>query len=562
MGRVFKEFNDEKWEQVRTHPYFAKLRENVLKKSEEFLATEPPVVKFSLIHRYVIDGNREEAERIYNNYFARMNSYFVSYLLTNDEKYLSPLADVIWNICDFESWSIPAHVRETMSVAERRRNLDLCSTIAGYRLAELIYFIGDKLPELVVRRAKDEIRYRVIDSYKDATAEKYWWLKATNNWSAVCIAAVLGTYIYAATDAEIKTQLPRMMDSANCYLEGFDDDGCCLEGYGYWNYGFSYFCVFAELLREYTDGKINYFKDPKVEKIAKFQESIPLSEDQCVSFSDSGSDFHPSTWLSHFLKGVYPDLRIPKLDVIIHNTPPLRYVLWQDPDLAVSSLDATEPVSFFFDDAQWFIYRCPDYSFACKGGSNGEPHNHNDVGSFIFSKNGKITFTDPGCGEYTRQYFSSERYTHMLCASRGHSVPIINGKYQKTTGRFERAKILDKSDTSYGFTMQHVYDEPTLTALERRFVCEKGYVRMCDKYEFTEAPVSLTERFIALAPLTVTDKGVECEGTVLEYNKELYDVELGMEKVSRHGGGQTPVYYIDLKVKDLKANITLEFTVR
>ena len=29
MGKLFREFNDEKWEQVRTHPYFAKTIEAI-----------------------------------------------------------------------------------------------------------------------------------------------------------------------------------------------------------------------------------------------------------------------------------------------------------------------------------------------------------------------------------------------------------------------------------------------------------------------------------------------------------------------------------------------------
>ena len=238
----------------------------------------------------------------------------------------------------------------------------------------------------------------------------------------------------------------------------------------------------------------------------------------------------------------------------------MRNILWQNPDLAYSSLNATEPVSFTFDDAQWFIYRCADYAFACKAGSNAEQHNHNDVGSFMISKAGAVTFTDPGVGEYTRQYFGSERYELMLCSSRGHSVPIINGKYQICTS--ERAKLLRKEERAYEFTMEHVYDVPELKSLIRGFECEDGFVRMTDKYGFSKAPESLTERFISLSPIEECAEGIKSEASVIAFDKSAYTVSFGSELVSRHGGAKTPVYYADVEPKKLSPNMTLVFEIK
>lgn len=562
MGKIFKEFNDEKWEQVRTHPYYAKYRENLLATAEHILATEPPVIKFSMIHRYVTDGNREEFEnKMYQVYFDRMETLFAVYMMTSDEKYLTPLADIIWNICDFESWSIPAHVREDLPIAERRSNLDLCSTIAGYRLSEVLYFIGDKLPELVVRRARAELRYRIIDSYKRANATRYPWTKWKNNWAAVCSASILATYIYAADKAETDAQIPRLLDSVHCYLDGFADDGCCAEGYGYWNYGFSYFCVFASLLCEYTDGEIDLFEDPKVQRIAKFQESIPVNEHQCISFSDSAQDFRPQSWLSHFLKNRYPELRIPALSSVTGAASPMRYVLWQDPQLCYSSLDATEPVSFTFDDAQWFIYRCSSYSLGCKAGHNNEQHNHNDVGSFLISKGEGITFCDPGVGQYTAQYFSATRYELMLCSSRGHSVPIINGCYQVTGER--KSELYVKEQNRYCFSMEGAYDIPELKSLRRDFLCDENYVVLTDTYSFNAEPQSVVERFVSLLPISICDGGViRCGDSVLEYDESALSATLGSEEVERKNGQMGTVYYVDLAARAPKKDMELRFILK
>ena len=166
MGKLFREFTPEKIEQIKTHPYFNGLVDAIIKQAEHNMKTEPARIKFSQIHLYVTTGNREIFQEVYGQYESRMRNLFLAYVFTEDEKYIEPLADIIWNICDMESWSIPAHVAEHLDIMRRRQNLDLTSTILGYRIAEILYFIGDKLPQLVRRRAEYEVRERVIESYK------------------------------------------------------------------------------------------------------------------------------------------------------------------------------------------------------------------------------------------------------------------------------------------------------------------------------------------------------------------------------------------------------------
>ena len=62
--------------------------------------------------------------------------------------------------------------------------------------------------------------------------------------------------------------------------------------------------------------------------------------------------------------------------------------------------------------------------------THGEPHNHNDVGSFLYYIGDEEIISDLGAGEYTKKYFGPERYEILCNSSRGHSVPVIEGKYQ------------------------------------------------------------------------------------------------------------------------------------
>lgn len=567
MAKIFREFTEEKLEQIRTHPYYEKARKIIIDRADHYVNTDPPTIRFSKIHLYVENGNREIFERDHIEYETRMITLLLGYLIGRDVKYIMPLADIMWSICDFESWSIPAHVSEELPIEERRKNLDLCSCILGYRLAEIVYLIGDKLPDLVTRRVKSEVRHRIIESFRDSKGEsRYSWLTGTNNWAAVCIAGVLCSYLYLATDEEIDAELPRMMAIADNYLSGFEDDGCCTEGYAYWNYGFSFFCVFAKMLLDYTDGKINYFEKDKVRKIAMFQQNILLNDKQCLSFSDGGLSFEPYIWLSHFLKKIYPEMRLPALpkecvtDYVtapLKQGAPLRYLLWTDPDIKTRAMT---PKSHIFPNAEWFLHHGKMYSLGAKAGHNNEFHNHNDVGSFLVSKNGRVTFCDPGGGEYTADYFGENRYSIFLTSAYAHSVPIINGVCQ-SFGKREGGVIIAEKNR-FKFSMKGGYELDSLTLLTRDFECLEESVRLTDTYEFSDKPSSIKERFVSLLPIEEGEGFLVCGDSVLSYDMDLFDVTLGSELVSRKGGIKETVYYVDLAVKHPKTHIELTFEIK
>lgn len=545
--KIFREFNKENFSRVLTHPFYAQSVNRIKEKAEEQLATEPKFVSFAAMNEYYKNGTRDPYSKIYGDYTSRLSRYFFMYMATEDEKYIMPLADVIWAICNLESWSNVAHVAEDLPIERRRILLDLSSTALAEQLAMVVYYMGEKLPALVLRRLKAQLRERCIESY--ANNDDYWWMRTTLNWAAVCAGNILSTYLFIAEEEEIEAQLPRLLETLRLYITGFDDEGCCPEGYGYWNYGFIHYCLAASMLRDYTDGKINLFDNPKVHKIALFQQNAAINDTQTIPFSDCASTFKPSISLTHFLKSVYSDIEMPPLKA--ENVEGIRRLLWINPEYTEEKMN---PASMIYHGAQWFIYRSPEYNFACKAGSNNEPHNHNDIGSFVISKNGAVTYTDSGIGTYTKQYFDPPtRYDHVVTSSKGHSVPIINGNYQ-VLGK-EKSVITVERECEYGFNMQNGYNIDTLTTLNRRFLCEKSGVSMTDTYEFSEAPQSVVERFISLIEPTVTDEGVKVGESTLVYDKDIFELSLSTGEAIRTY--DTTVYFVDLKVKNPTANFSV-----
>ena len=550
---IYSQFNDEKLEQVRTHPYYASMREETIKKADEILATEPPRIKFSKIHLYATTGNRAVFENDYFEYFRRLNTLFVAYLISDDEKYLPELTDTLWNILNFESWTLPAHISESAPIEKRRRFLALFSTRAGRDIAEIIYYIGDKLPELVTRRARAEVQYRVIDYFTENSCP---FEHVKHNWAAVCIGSVLCTYLYLATDEEIEANLPRMMATADKYLDGYADDCCCSEGVGYWNYGFSNFLIFASMLKDYTNGKINYFENPKVKKIAFFPYRVRLSEKDSISFSDgSGIGFKVPKYMAHLLKSNYPDYPLVDNEAPTGPAGDSRALFWTNPDYAPEKINFSNEI---FENVQWFIHHGKDYAVGAKAGHNDEFHNHNDVGSFILSKDDVVSFYDAGAGTYTKKYFAPEtRYQNMLCSSRGHSVPIINGEEQREGNRGICEVYALDTNGHFSFDMHKAYVIDTLSSLKREFNCNDDYFTLTDTYEFTEAPTEIVERFVSREPITLEDGVIKSGNSTLVFDTDLFEVKIGTLKAQLES--DRTINYVDLIPKKLDKNMSFTF---
>jgi len=156
--------------------------------------------------------------------------------------------------------------------------------------------------------------------------------------------------------------------------------------------------------------------------------------------------------------------------------------------------------------------RSPSTVLAVLAGNNGVSHNHNDIGTFMFYRKGRLMLTDPGAPKYTAKTFSPKRYDILFCRSRGHSVPIINGREQPQGKQYHG--ILTVEDTSEPgpkhahIDMTRAYDVPTLKNLRRTFTLDvDGTLLLADRFRFSRKPTILQEAFITFETATIGRNG-------------------------------------------------------
>lgn len=528
-------------------------------------------------------GSRLEYEKHYFTKRKRLNTFAIMCLLEPDQPiYLKELHEVIWSICNEYSWCLPAHLKDRPEMVEKFESLklteqqcytiDLFSAETAFALSEIYRLTEDVLDPLIKKRILQEVHKRIFIPFQH---QSYFWETSTHNWASVCAGSIGAAALHLLTDQQLLTDiLGRVMNTLHYYLKGFNDDGGCLEGYGYWQYGFGFYVYFADLLKVKTGGKVDLFDQENVHKISLFQQKCFIHKKKVVNFSDSTEEATVFLGLSHFLSSIYPEIELPKIELRASYVedhcsrwaPAIRNLLWFDErKIGQEWQDAT----YYLNDSQWLISRDNGFVFACKGGHNDEPHNHNDIGHFILQANGETFLKDLGSGMYCEAYFSEKRYEFLCNGSQGHSVPIINNQFQKDGPKY-CARIIDQhqqdEEDLLEMDLANSYEVSELNSLVRRFVWKKvnkPKLVLTDTYTFSSTPDSIVERFITpVLSLSYESDGIVLSGNQrlkISYDSSQLDLTVHEKDFLNHFGEKKRCCQLDFSVKELSQFCLVEF---
>ncbi len=531
------------------------LIKDIIEKADSVLNEEYSALKMSNYMLFIETGDRKVFEK---DYFKRRNncSYLsIAYWLTNDEKYKKPLVDLIFHICDEYTWCLPAHVYMENNPSPELiiGAIDLFQSETARLMTDIVAMLEDKLPYYATDRIAYEIRRRIIEPLK--TREFGWYTKyCTNNWAAVCAGGVGIAVLHYATDEEKETLLPLLNGAMENFLSGFNDDGCCLEGYSYWNYGFGYYLIYAMAIYDYSQGKTDMFANKKVKQIALYPQKIRMGAKKVVSFSDGSSNFSFCPGKLSLLRKIYgKEVVYPPLEsgTLAGNGLSFTSLLWFDTDYAA---DENKYLTSYFKDSEWFIKQGEKYSFAAKGGHNDEPHNHNDIGSFmIVAGDADIPLADLGSAIYRKETFDPKyRYTLLNNSSWGHSVPIINKQYQ-LAGKMYCSKNAKAGEDFFELDIEGAYETGLVNRINRRFTLKESSLVLCDTIDYSDKTKDITERFVSRTNPDIFDSFIDLGTAKIVFDKEKYTVNISQDSYRNHSNTEdVSVFFIDFKATNLK----------
>lgn len=566
------------WQQIAGTSFGKKTLEEAL----SFMEVQPEVPISDSIYRLANkEGNRGIYKPRYYRSMDRLEKLIVAECIQNRGEYLPQIEVYIRAIMEMKSWLHPNHDDAENSVLEGRRvAIDLGARKFGLVLALANSLLEDRLSTDLKTDIREQLEWRIIDSYLASCKEEdpisNSWIRSTSNWNSVCTSgSVFTTLVSAEKDEDRVAAVGCALNSMRYYLSGFGEDGYCSEGTGYWSYGFGHYLYLAELLSDYTGGKVDLFEfdnPEKLQRVANFPENYQLYPGLYAPFSDGVTRVKDdSDNFAYYMSAAHYGSNKPEKFIVDEVVEAL--IIWSDSSryFSAEQEEIVLPEVTYFDDFGIVLSRGQQqvpFSIAIKAGHNAENHNHSDVGSYVITIGDGLISGDIGAPSYRAGAFSKDNPAR---SSWGHPVPKVNNSLQSNGanhfGRILSTNFTDEEDQVV-MDLKPAYSVPGLTSLTRTMTNQKsgdGTIIISDHFsaekpmDFGLAIMTLSDYELLNSRTVLLDNGdhrikVEVLGEGISLHDELVPVEH-----LREGG---PAYRIgvDLDKPASSATITIKFT--
>ncbi len=468
-----------------------------------------PVVKRSAFRNYRRCGDRTLHQGKMSARRHQLDLAALALWLDHPKAELDYLQDLLWAYCDEHTWVMAAH---------EGRSVDLGAAMLAADLAEILHVLGDRLEDEVADRVREEIEERILQAVWSPDHLDFWQT-CRMNWNHVCNGEIVRAALYLERDPRRLAHLIHTPIQNMTYaLDGFANDGGCLEGPGYWAYGFGHFLKTALAVWRRTGGELNLASHPFVEAISRYPLSIYIDPPLRACYSDGEHGYLPALpvlTINQFMT-------LPELYALCprHEDNTLKLTGWHELALGCD-VTVAEPLpkrDALLPDLGLVMARSKPGSgqvtLQVLAGHNGVPHNHLDVGTFVLHRGDDVWVVDPGAPLYRQKTFGPDRYEIVYCNCLGHSVPMIDGQGQGIGANFRAGLVvrgLDGDGTkTITLDLTQAYPNHLTQQLIRTFRLDPDShrVELTDSFAFGRVPTSVEEAFVTFAETEVVDDGL------------------------------------------------------
>lgn len=570
--------------------FLGEYRDEIIKNGESLLGYTWKVVKATDYLEFERSGNREIMERPFDDNNQAIVRLMLAELAEGRGRFIDQLINGVFHTCEMTSWALSAHLVTQPTHRALPTPIypliDLTAGDLGSLLSWVYYFMHeefDKIDPEISRRLYRELDERIMKPYLNN--DSFWWLAANykgqmvNNWNPWCNSNCLMTFMLLENDVDrLSKAVSRSMQSVDKFLNYVHSDGACEEGPSYWGHASGKCLDYLVLLNRITGGKISIFDNPQIKAMGEYIARSYVGNGWVVNFADASAKGGGDPYLIYrYGKAVKSDIL--KQFASMQNKGSkisfrgrdlfriLEAFLVEDELCAYQ--EAYTGVSYtWYPETEFCYVRNKKAFFAAKGGYNDESHNHNDAGSFSLWVNNMPVIIDAGVGTYTRQTFSSERYTIWTMQSNYHNLPMINGVPQKY-GRQYKATEVKATKNSFSANIATAYpDEAGVKKWIRSYTMKSDALMISDRFELNEIKKENVINFLSWGDIIIKDGVIEIsvngvKGT-LKYDTKMFKVKkecvkLTDKKLSSVWGAE--VYRLSFIVKEKEQKGCYTFTI-
>lgn len=571
-------------------------RQTLIRAGERMLDYRWQVIRATDYLEYERSGERNIMQNPYEANRKAINMLMMAELAEGKGRFVNQLINGVFFSCEMTSWVLSAHLPRQSTKRSmpdwREQIIDLGSGNYGSMLAWVYYFFHDtfdKANPVISLRLRHELQERILDPYMENDRE--WWMafywepgEIINNWNPWCNSNVLQCYLLLEEDRDKLTDAVwRTMQSVDKFINFVKSDGACEEGTSYWGHAAGKMYDYLQILSDGTNGKVSLFNNPMIRRMGEYISRSYVGNGWVVNFADAsakgggdapliyrygravGSE-EMMQFAAYLLKGkrptiplgndVFRTLQCVLLNKELEQTRPAHNVP------ACTWYPETE-FCYLTNNSGWFL--------ATKGGFNNESHNHNDAGTFSLYINNTPILIDAGVGTYTRQTFSSERYSIWTMQSNYHNLPMINGVPQRFGQEYKATNVVCKEKQRYfSADISTAYpEEAAVNSWIRSYKLENKRLVITDKFSLKETKAANQVNFLVWGDIDTSKSGkviikVGEEQATLEYpanfKATLETIELPDTRLSNVWGKQ--IYRIVLTDSQKKLEGNYKFIIK
>lgn len=571
-------------------------RQTLIKAGEKMLDYKWQVIRATDYLEYERSGERNIMQNPYEANRKAINVLMMAELAEGKGRFIDQLINGVFFSCEMTSWVLSAHLPRQSTKRSmpdwREQIIDLGSGNYGSMLAWVYYFFHDtfdKADPVISLRLRHELQERILDPYMENDRE--WWMafywkprEIINNWNPWCNSNVLQCYLLLENDRDKLTDAVwRTMQSVDKFINFVKSDGACEEGTSYWGHAAGKMYDYLQILSDGTNGKVSLFNNPMIRRMGEYISRSYVGDGWVVNFADAsakgggdapliyrygravGSE-EMMQFAAYLLKGKRPTIPLGNdafrtlqcvlLNKELEQTKPAHNVP------ACTWYPETE-FCYLTNNSGWFL--------ATKGGFNNESHNHNDAGTFSLYINNTPMLIDAGVGTYTRQTFSSERYSIWTMQSNYHNLPMINGVPQRFGQEYKATNVVCKEKQRFfSADISTAYpEEAAVNSWTRSYKLENKRLVITDKFSLKETKAANQVNFLVWGDIDISKAGeisikVSDEHATLEYptnfKATLETIELPDTRLSNVWGKQ--IYRIVLIDTQKKLEGNYKFIIK
>jgi len=530
------------------------MRSSYIKYGEQYLDKPWTVLSAKIFAEFKTNGNRVNYEAINFAKRRQLGALVMAEVVEGKGRFMGSIIDGLQSFCEETWWGIPAHYGKKIPVMDDQ-TVDLFNAETAGLIVWTAYILRpqlDAFSPLVVQRINREIQRRIL---LPALKTKYWWKTAGMNWNPWICSNWLSCVLLCETDRQRQTDaVGQILQAMDAFVGAYKEDGGCDEGPGYWDRAAASLYECLALLDIATKGHVDARQDAKIRAMASYAYKTYIGNGYVLSFADS----HDNRYMQQ-LNIVYPFARylddrtmrqfakyigddkdyLHKAAALYDksgNFPTLgRELFFLHNIVDFQREQAAEPLlnNVWLKDLQIWSCRNKELFAAMKGGTNGESHNHNDVGELVVYAGGEPLLIDPGVGEYTSKTFSGQRYTIWTMQSGYHNLPQINGCDQKD-GKDYAARVISQKPTQLTLELAGAYPkEAAVSSWQRTVSMKRKEVCVTERYTLTGRKDSTRLMLITTVQPQLSEPGV----VALNTHHVVYDdsqLEAAIEDISSH----------------------------